>query len=339
MDDVEPAPYQSETALPQFYEQTENTVKVSSNVDVQGPPIVIAPQCSEQCNDRLKEISTNAILNYGEKINFNVENAEASSENINEKSIKNSESNYKPLAVEYDAPKSPRSKAEPCVPPERVSPNIEQGILSENFKSLEMNQGGNVSSNKSSTPLFVYDPNKVFVKFLFANRDGIHVLVDFNPEDTIGEMKGALIQAWPESKYNRKQGSLPIAWGMRSSIGFLNLTLLLFIPSDIPPCSDIDAIRLICMGRGVLMPDTRTLRECGVPVFETHATPVNVSVRPLKGGQRVDGWSDSAEKKKRSCIRNPSDAIASAGGRDHNREAVGGTPRDVTGQGCACVLL
>ncbi len=204
MDDVQPVPYQSKKALPKIYEQTGNAVKDSSDVDVQGPPIVIAPQCSEQCNDRSKE-SPNAILDCSEKSNFNAENTEVSSENINEKSIKNSESNYQPLAVECDSHTSPRSKAERCIPPERVSPNIEQGILSENLKSSEMqndNQGGNVSSKKSSTPFFVYDPSKVFVKFLFANRDGIHVLVEFNPEDTVGEMKGALIQAWPDSKCN-----------------------------------------------------------------------------------------------------------------------------------------
>ena len=28
------------------------------------------------------------------------------------------------------------------------------------------------------------------------------------------------------------------------------------------------------------MPDTRTLEDCQVPVFKTHPTPVNVSVRP-----------------------------------------------------------
>ena len=36
------------------------------------------------------------------------------------------------------------------------------------------------------------------------------------------------------------------------------------------------------MGKGVLGPDIRTLSECGVPIFETHATPVNVSVRPAQ---------------------------------------------------------
>ena len=54
--------------------------------------------------------------------------------------------------------------------------------------------------------------------------------------------------------------------------------------SEISKGSDItgDQLRLICMGRGILGPDIKTLSECGVPIFETHATPVNVSVRPLQ---------------------------------------------------------
>jgi hypothetical protein len=34
------------------------------------------------------------------------------------------------------------------------------------------------------------------------------------------------------------------------------------------------------MGKGMLMPDSRTLEDCQVPVFKTHPTPVNVSVKP-----------------------------------------------------------
>lgn len=50
--------------------------------------------------------------------------------------------------------------------------------------------------------------------------------------------------------------------------------------TDLPDCSGGDQIRLICMGKGMLMPDTRTLEDCQVPIFKTHPTPVNVSVRP-----------------------------------------------------------
>jgi hypothetical protein len=94
------------------------------------------------------------------------------------------------------------------------------------------------------------------------------------------------------------------------------------------------------MGRGVLTPDSRTLKECGVPVFETHATPVNVSVRPYAGGHIVDGRGDKTEKKKRSCVRNSSDSFSPTGNRGHNRTTVvDGPNHNATSQGCACVLL
>lgn len=54
------------------------------------------------------------------------------------------------------------------------------------------------SSKKSRLPPFVYDPNKITLRFLFANRDGLTVTVECNPTDTVGEVKGALISCWPE---------------------------------------------------------------------------------------------------------------------------------------------
>jgi len=64
------------------------------------------------------------------------------------------------------------------------------------------------------------------------------------------------------------------------------------------------------MGKGLLMPDSRTLEDCQVPVFKTHPTPVNVSIKPnLKqmeanqkgknggdnGGNSADGISQSSQ--------------------------------------------
>lgn len=47
-----------------------------------------------------------------------------------------------------------------------------------------------------------------------------------------------------------------------------------------PSCSSGEKIRLICMGKGILSPDSKTLESAGVPVFKTHPTPINVAVRP-----------------------------------------------------------
>jgi hypothetical protein len=57
-----------------------------------------------------------------------------------------------------------------------------------------------VSANKRSRPPYKYDPNKVTLRFLFANRDGLTVTVECTPGDTIGEVKGALLSVWPEGK-------------------------------------------------------------------------------------------------------------------------------------------
>ena len=45
---------------------------------------------------------------------------------------------------------------------------------------------------------YKYDPDKITLRFLFANRDGLTVTVTCNPSDTIGEVKGALISIWPK---------------------------------------------------------------------------------------------------------------------------------------------
>ena len=48
---------------------------------------------------------------------------------------------------------------------------------------------------------------------------------------------------------------------------------------DTPPKPD--RIRLICMGKGILGPDNANIESCDLPIFLTHATPINVSVKPV----------------------------------------------------------
>lgn len=54
------------------------------------------------------------------------------------------------------------------------------------------------TSNKSQ---YKYDPEKITLRFLFANRDGLTVTVTCDPSDTIGEVKGVLISIWPKGKF------------------------------------------------------------------------------------------------------------------------------------------
>lgn len=150
------------------------------------------------------------------------------------------------------------------------------------------------------SPAFVDDPNKITLKFVFANRDGLSVIIDVLPEDTVGEAKGALLSMWPE---------------------------------EITPCSGGDQIRLICMGKGILMPDSRTMRDCAVPVFKTHATPINVSVKPANVASGAKGYDG-----KKAFSTN-----SSSGDRRNNRrgQRTGGNGQNenVSEQGCACVIL
>ncbi|OQR95936.1 hypothetical protein THRCLA_22047 [Thraustotheca clavata] len=90
--------------------------------------------------------------------------------------------------------------------------------------------------------------SEIQIKFLFANHDGVKVLLNVFPDRKVGDVKGTLLSMWPE---------------------------------DVPRPESISNIRFICMGLGALQ-DGKTLRECKVPSFPTHPTPVNVSVTPSK---------------------------------------------------------
>ena len=46
----------------------------------------------------------------------------------------------------------------------------------------------------------VYDPTKISLKFIFANRDGVNVILDCKPSSTVAEVKGALLSMWPKGE-------------------------------------------------------------------------------------------------------------------------------------------
>mmetsp|Transcript_15811 Transcript_15811/g.43727 ORF Transcript_15811/g.43727 Transcript_15811/m.43727 type:complete len:264 (+) Transcript_15811:396-1187(+) len=163
--------------------------------------------------------------------------------------------------------------------------NSEKG---KNVVQNDPSAGPVVSASKRTRPPYKYDPEKVTLRFLFANRDGLTVTVECKPDDTVGEVKGQLLSVWPE---------------------------------DLQTCSGGDQLRLICMGKGVLMPDTRTLKDCEVPVFKTHPTPVNVAVRPkAKVAEHSKSGKDGGSR-----------GGGSSGGS-------GNMGTEQTGQGCGCVI-
>ena len=42
--------------------------------------------------------------------------------------------------------------------------------------------------------------DKIGIKFIFANRDGIHVEIECSPSDTVDMVKNMLIAEWPAGK-------------------------------------------------------------------------------------------------------------------------------------------
>ena len=103
------------------------------------------------------------------------------------------ESQPTPVAPEQS---DPNSKAE-------VSINDAQegnGDLPSENESVPSSAAPVVSGSKRSRPPYKYDPTKITLRFLFANRDGLTVTVECNPTDTVGEVKGALLSSWPEGK-------------------------------------------------------------------------------------------------------------------------------------------
>jgi hypothetical protein len=54
-----------------------------------------------------------------------------------------------------------------------------------------------VSTSKKNRPPYKYDPSKITLRFLFANRDGLTVTIECDPSDTVGEIKSSLLSVWP----------------------------------------------------------------------------------------------------------------------------------------------
>jgi hypothetical protein len=83
------------------------------------------------------------------------------------------------------------------------------------------------------------------------------------------------------------------------------------------------------MGKGVLMPDTRSLEDCQVPVFKSHPTPINVSVRP----ETVDvGVAKDTNEGK-------SGRGSAGGGGGQPSSRVASSTSGEADQGCACIIV
>lgn len=135
---------------------------------------------------------------------------------------------------------------------------------------------------------YEYEPGKIGIKFIFANRDGLGVVIQCEETDTVATVKGSLLSMWPEELEN---------------------------------CPEGNRIRLICMGKGFLSPDSRTLEQCEVPVFKTHPTPINVSIKPI-----IDIQDSQSTGKK-------------SGGLTSRASAGGSNSPDRVDVECCCIVM
>mmetsp|Transcript_9356 Transcript_9356/g.21558 ORF Transcript_9356/g.21558 Transcript_9356/m.21558 type:complete len:237 (+) Transcript_9356:345-1055(+) len=190
-----------------------------------------------------------------------------------------------------------------------------------------------LTTSGKKRPPYKYDPEKVTLRFIFANRDGLAVTLECKPADTVGEVKGALLSVWPDGMYLLVCVKNGIG-GKKDSQFFLSFVCSVFLHIlELPNCSGGDRLRLVCMGKGILMPDTRTLEDCQVPVFKTHPTPVNVSVKPEVSSVDSDKPGDSNDNNNSNNNSNNNNNNNNSSNNNEN-----GNPM-TSSQGCACILL
>ena len=107
----------------------------------------------------------------------------------------------------------------------------------------------------------------------------------------------------------------------------------IFPKTELPPCSGGNRLRLICMGKGILSPDTKSIQDCSVPVFHTHATPINVAVTPE---HIVIGGGAAASKVSKGSRAGVAGAGVGGSGSGGSGSRNGATATASTG--CGCVI-
>uniref|UniRef100_A0A7S1UIA8 UBL3-like ubiquitin domain-containing protein n=1 Tax=Phaeomonas parva TaxID=124430 RepID=A0A7S1UIA8_9STRA len=134
----------------------------------------------------------------------------------------------------------------------------------------------------------------VRLRFLFANHDGAERVVEAPLTRKVAELKEELLGSWPD---------------------------------DVKGTREIEAIRFICMGRGILQ-DDQTLAQCNLPNFDP--VPVNVSIRP-------EGLKPIPTKTKR--MNAPSARRAARGESDNGNGATAASGEQPDNTSCFCVIL
>lgn len=68
-----------------------------------------------------------------------------------------------------------------------------------------------VSVSKKSRPPYKYDPNKITLRFLFANRDGLTVTIECDPSDTVAKPRARSFPCGPKT-YQTARARIEYAW-------------------------------------------------------------------------------------------------------------------------------
>ncbi|GBG35008.1 Hypothetical Protein FCC1311_112302 [Hondaea fermentalgiana] len=113
--------------------------------------------------------------------------------------------------------------------------------------------------------------DQLSLRFLFANYDGVYVILDFDMDTPQEEVKYALLENWPD---------------------------------DVEKPSDVRRMRLLCMGKELENSSTKTLRHAKIPAYSTHPTPVNVSVLPkhMATPAQDDADTETGAKAQGCCV-------------------------------------
>lgn len=84
----------------------------------------------------------------------------------------------------------------------------DENVADHKVENTDSSVGPVVSATKRTRPPYKYDPEKVTLRFLFANKDGLTVTVECKPGDTVGDVKGQLLSVWPEGECRYRRASV-----------------------------------------------------------------------------------------------------------------------------------
>ena len=74
----------------------------------------------------------------------------------------------------------------------------EETAVLDKQQSNKQEESTTVSDDKTAPE---EDVEKINIKFVFANRDGVNVVFSFEPSYTVGEVKGMLLSMWPDGEF------------------------------------------------------------------------------------------------------------------------------------------